>query len=116
MPRWPNRHSCPPRFATLQCGGGFGRHAIWGFHADALTSHGVDLLAAFAFARIEISFRDLPEPSRSCHDCDRGRSTFVSRCHDLADAAGAHRLRLRDRTAELRATLEPRLFHSTDEP
>ena len=34
----------------------------------------------------------------------------------LADAAGDHRLRLRDRAVELRPSLEPRLFHSADEP
>jgi MFS family permease len=33
----------------LQCGRRFGRQAVWDFHANALTSHGVDLLAVFAF-------------------------------------------------------------------
>ena len=75
----------------------------WDFHANALTPPG-------APGR---PFRSGRRASEETHGCHRRQSSPGQ--SQLADAAGDHHLRMRDRAVEFRAAIEPRFLHPADE-
>src|SRR5882724_5071094 len=80
--------------ATLHCGENFCRDAGWDFHANALTP-----------CNVSAAFRTRHQPRRKLHGGNNRQHSFSPRHWQLANAAGDHRLRLRDRAVELRAEI-----------
>ena len=102
----PNCSIALAKFAGLPCSGKFFYRAPWDFHAYALTHRNVSPGG---------SGRRSSGETHGCND-RRHQSIFRTWPWHLADAAGDHHLRMRDRAVEFRAALEPRLFHPADEP
>ena len=105
-PRAVNSSRLPASICIAALQGWFSRPGRLGFSCGCINSP----------QRGRLGPEDRQQRPRKWHGSIRRRPRSRTRHRQLADAASDHRLRLRYRPVELRSAIEPRLFHSADEP